>query len=76
MKYTRECALPSCNKKFETNREWQRFCCRSHQEEYWKEDRYSKNKIKEDLFRTLKDELNKQQDERMGEIEKKLGIDK
>lgn len=64
MKHIKECALPTCNKKFETNRKWQIFCCRDHQKDYWREYRYSENQVKR--------EFNK----RLEEVEKKLGMDK
>jgi len=65
MKYIRECALPTCNKKFETNRDWQKFCCRSHQREYWiriQADKYETNRRLE--------EIEKEQEKK----KKKLGI--
>jgi len=60
MKYTRKCALPTCNKKFKTNRDWQKFCCKSHQQLYWAN------------IQTDKYEFNR----RLEEVEKKLGMDK
>ena len=29
------CKLQRCNKIFKQNREWQKFCCKEHQREYW-----------------------------------------
>lgn len=29
------CKLRRCNKKFTQKREWQKFCCKEHQREYW-----------------------------------------
>ena len=29
------CKLRRCNKKFMQKREWQKFCCKEHQREYW-----------------------------------------
>ena len=43
MKHTRKCALATCNKEFKTNRMWQIFCCKAHQEEYWRLYRYSES---------------------------------
>lgn len=42
MSYKKKCKF--CGKEFEPNRDWQKFCSRSHQREYWKgirEDRIS-----------------------------------
>lgn len=35
-KHKKICRLPSCKKKFETNREWQDFCHPDHQQEWHK----------------------------------------
>ena len=67
MRYTRECALPTCKAAFKTNRHWQRFCCKSHQRLYWA----NIQTIKYGMNRRL-EELEKEQ-ERM---KKKLGMDK
>jgi len=32
---TIHCKLKRCNKLFKQNREWQKFCCKEHQREYW-----------------------------------------
>jgi len=32
--YKKKCKL--CDADFETTREWQKFCCREHQAEYWR----------------------------------------
>lgn len=29
------CKLRRCNKEFIQSREWQKFCCKEHQREYW-----------------------------------------
>ena len=32
--YKKKCKL--CGDDFESTRDWQKFCCREHQAEYWK----------------------------------------
>ena len=29
------CKLKRCNKRFMQNRDWQKFCCKEHQREFW-----------------------------------------
>lgn len=65
MKHTRKCALPTCNKEFKTNRMWQIFCCKDHQEEYWKLYRHSESQVRREV-EILKKEQRK--------IKDKLGI--
>ncbi len=54
------CKLQRCLKKFKQSRDWQKFCCKEHQKEYWNELHKNRN----DLAK------------RVGEIEEKLGIKK
>ena len=38
------CKLKRCNKLFMQSRDWQKFCCKEHQREYWNalyKERYS-----------------------------------
>ena len=45
-----------CGKKFSPKREWQKFCCREHQKEYWRRiyaDRYNLSKRVEELEKQL-----------------------
>ena len=54
------CKLQRCLKKFKQNREWQKFCCKEHQREYW-------NALYKERYTLAA---------RVGEIEEKLGINK
>ena len=51
---TKKCRL--CGAEFKTTRDWQKFCCPSHQKEYWKkiqQDRYALNRRIEELEKRL-----------------------
>ena len=39
LRYSKICRLKRCKKKFDTNLEWQKFCCPEHHDEYWNEVR-------------------------------------
>lgn len=44
-KYTKICKLERCQRKFQTNRKWQNFCCSEHQKEYWVIEKRSNREI-------------------------------
>ena len=52
------CKLKRCDKKFRQKRDWQKFCCKEHQREYW-------NELYKERYNLAI---------RVKEIEKKLGI--
>jgi D-lyxose ketol-isomerase len=64
-KYERACRLESCSEKFLTNRKWQQFCCKEHQQEYWKIIRREQGQVIKELTRLKKENQ---------EIKEKLGM--
>ena len=54
----KKCKLERCGKGFYPNREWQDFCCKKHQQEYW----------------TTLHKKHRTVESRLDVIEKKLGI--
>lgn len=52
------CKLKRCSKKFMQTRDWQKFCCKEHQREYW-------NALYKERYNLAI---------RVEEIEKKVGI--
>jgi len=46
-KIFRKCRLLSCQKEFETNRDWQHFCCAEHRIAYWKQTRKDQRQFNE-----------------------------
>lgn len=57
MAFTKTCKL--CGKEFSPKRDWQKFCCKEHQKEYWRQIYHGQHNLSE----------------RVQELEKKLGID-
>jgi len=43
--FVKHCRLERCKKRFETNREWQHFCCNEHRIEFWREEKKSTRAI-------------------------------
>ena len=63
-RYSRNCQYKPCGDKFETNREWQKFCNNKSpncHDEYWKDRRRSNVKLQKEVnsLRKEVDELKK-----------------